>query len=310
VNGKQKLLYDSQRNVQTFDFNFQDPQLQGTNLPGNELKNPPSPWPPAAVSAHANATAVAEFLRNVVKRNNIDNHGGAMNSSINCVVKRESQDGKQWFNAFWNGKQMVYGQRKDGSELMSLSVDLDVVGHEMFHGVTEFTARLEYVSQSGALNESYSDIFGVIIANLANPDVQTWKWEIGEGLSPTGKPFRNLKDPTLFGQPDNMKSYKRLPETEKGDWGGVHLNSGIHNRAAYLILSATDSAGHPALTPHEVAAVFYLALTQQLSRTSQFTDSRRGALLAARTLFRTLPSAERTEKLGAIEKAFTAVGIL
>src|SRR5438093_11091022 len=69
-----KLLKDTKWNVQTYDFGFKDPQVQGKKLPGAEITNPPAPWDPAAVSAHANATAVAEFLRSVVKRNNIDNH--------------------------------------------------------------------------------------------------------------------------------------------------------------------------------------------------------------------------------------------
>src|SRR5262249_7098223 len=153
------------------------------DLPGQAILNPPSPWPPAAVSAQANAVAVSQFLRTVLRRNNIDNKGGSMNSSINCVVQRFSPGGNEWLNAFWNSKQMVYGQRRVGAALKSLSVDLDVVGHEMFHGVTSSTARLEYVTQSGALNESYSDIFGVIIANFDNLDIPNWNWKIGEGLS-------------------------------------------------------------------------------------------------------------------------------
>jgi Zn-dependent metalloprotease len=304
-----RLLKDAMWNVQTYDFKFKDPQVQKDKLPGAEIANPPAPWNPAAVSAHANATAVAQFLRDVVKRNSIDNHGGPMNSSINCVVKRESKDGTQWFNAFWNGKQMVYGQRKDGAGLMSLSVDLDVVGHEMFHGVTQFTSRLEYVSQSGSLNESYSDIFGVIIGNWNKPDRNKWNWEIGDGLGPNGKPFRDMSKPSRFRQPENMKQYKNLPENEDGDWGGVHTNSGIHNFAAYKAMTAADGSGLLVLTTEEVAAVFYLALTQHLSRTSQFSDSRRGVLLAAQTLFRSMAAGERQSKLGAITAAFDAVGI-
>ena len=106
-----------------------------------------------------------------------------------------------------------------------------------------------------------------------------------------------------------MKKFRKLPNTHKGDWGGVHVNSGIHNKCAFLILTAKTAAGAFVLTPHEVAAVFYVTLTQHLSRTSQFSDSRRGALLAARTLFRTLPQAEQTAKIDAITKAFDAVGI-
>lgn len=304
-----KLLKDLKWNVQTYNFKFKDPQIQGRSLPGTEITNPPIPWDPAAVSAHANAAAVAQFLRNVVKRNNIDNRGGPMKSSINCVVKRQSKDGMQWFNAFWNGKQMVYGQRKDGKGLMSLSVDLDVVGHEMFHGVTQFTSRLEYVSQSGALNESYSDIFGIIIGNWNTADRQKWFWEIGEGLSPDGKPFRDMSDPRRFNQPNNMKDYENLPENEDGDWGGVHTNSGIHNFAAYKVMTAVNASGKLVFATEEIAAIYYIALTQYLSRTSQFSDSRRGVLLAAQTLFRTMSSAERQARLDAITAAFDAAGI-
>lgn len=310
TNGKEKTMYDSHWNVRTFDFRFADPIDQSDQLPGKTVTNPPAPWSPSAVSAHANATAVARFLRDVLKRNNIDDHGGPMSSSINCVAKRYSQDGRQWFNAFWNGKQMVYGQRLDGKSYLSLSVDLDVVGHEMFHGITEFTARLEYVSQSGALNESYSDIFGVIIANLGvTSDVKKWDWEIGEGLSANGKPFRNMQNPPLYKQPDHMKDYQHLPETEDGDYGGVHTNSGIHNKVAYNMLTAQDAGRNPVLAPEEVGAIFYLTLTQQLSRTSQFSDSRRGALISARSLFRQLPAAEQRAKLSAIEAAFDSVSI-
>jgi Zn-dependent metalloprotease len=304
-----KLLKDTKWNVQTFDFKFRDPQTQEDKLPGVEIANPPSPWNPGAVSAHANATAVAEFLRNVVKRNNIDNHGGPMNSSINCVVQEDSADGVQWLNAFWNGSQMVYGQRKDGAGLMSLSVDLDVVGHEMFHGVTDSTSRLEYVSQSGALNESYSDIFGILIRNWDIADRKKWDWQIGEGLSPGGKPFRDMSHPGRFGQPDNMKRFKVLPETKNGDWGGVHVNSGIHNFAAYKIMTAADNSGALILETQEVAAMFYLALTQHLSRTSQFSDSRRGVVLSAQTLFRKMSAADKQAKLDVITKAFDTVGI-
>jgi Zn-dependent metalloprotease len=309
-NGKKKTLLDTSLNVQTYDFKFGDPEVDQANLPGSVIADPPA-WNPSAISAQANAAAVAEFLRNIVRRNNIDNKGGAMNSSINCVVAQESKDGKQWFNAFWNGSQMVYGQRDaGGGKLLSLSIDLDVVGHEMFHGVTEFTARLEYVAQSGAMNESYSDIFGIIIANFSEPDTSKWNWKIGEGLSPDGKPFRDMSDPTLFGQPANMKDYRKLPNTRQGDNGGVHTNSGIHNKAAYNILTAVDSQGKLVFTPQEVAGVFYLTLTQQLSRTSQFSDSLRGALISARTLFRTLPADKLKVKIDAITNGFSAVGIV
>jgi Zn-dependent metalloprotease len=107
-----------------------------------------------------------------------------------------------------------------------------------------------------------------------------------------------------------MRNYKKLPNTKNGDNGGVHTNSGIHNKAAYNILTAVDSQGKLVFTPQEVAGVFYLTLTQQLSRTSQFSDSLRGALVSARTLFRTLPADKLKVKIDAIIKGFSAVGIV
>lgn len=201
-----------------------------------------------------------------------------------------------------------YGQRHDGAAFLSMSVALDVVGHEMFHGVTDKTSRLEYAFQPGALNESYSDIFGIIIANQPAPDPRTWKWQIGAGLLPNGKPFRDMSDPTLQGQPAHMRDFKVLPNTRAGDYGGVHTNSGIHNEAAFNILTAVKG-GAPVFKPEEAAAFFYLALTQRLSRTSQFTDSRTAVLDSARTLFRNLAPAALAEKISAIEAGFTAVGI-
>jgi Zn-dependent metalloprotease len=185
--GTSKVMKDATLNVQTFDFKFKDPVQQSGSLPGSPIKIPPK-FPPSAVSAHANAEVVSTFLRKVLMRNNIDNEGGVMRSTINCVDTSDSPDGKEWVNAFWNGEQMVYGQRHDGATFLSMSVALDVVGHEMFHGVTDMTSRLEYVFQSGALNESYSDIFGIIIANQPNPNPRTWKWQLGAGLLPNGKP--------------------------------------------------------------------------------------------------------------------------
>jgi bacillolysin/neutral peptidase B len=257
--------------------------------------------------------AVSDFLRNELRRNNIDDRGGAMISTINCVVAAKSPGPKQWHNAYWTpaGGQMVYGQALDGGVLRSLSVNLDIVAHEIFHGVTDRTARLEYAVQSGAMNESYSDIFGVLVSNLGRRDPRkpSWDWEVGEGVLPGGLPLRDLSDPTRFGQPDHLRDFVVRPNTQAGDWGGVHKNSGIHNKAAFNLLTAETAAGKLALTPREVAAVFYLALTQRLSRTSQFLDSRVGVVVSARTLFRARPPAERARKIAAIEASFDAVGI-
>jgi len=305
------VLRDEQRNVETYDFGFGDPSVTEDDLPGAAIQNPPD-WSPEAVSAHANAVAVSDFLNDVLLRNNIDDQGGALVSTINCVVEADSPGPMQWVNAFWSpvSRQMVYGQVlvEDGT-LRSLSCNLDVVAHEIFHGVTDVTARLEYANQSGALNESYSDIFGIIITNLDNPDPRSWDWKLGERLLPGDVPFRDLEDPTRHDQPAHMDDFVVLPNTQAGDWGGVHVNSGIHNKAAHLMLTAEDGVGELVLAPQEVSAVLYLALSQRLSSTSQFSDSRRAVEASARTFFRSLPADRLEAKVAAFTGAFDAVGI-
>jgi Zn-dependent metalloprotease len=106
-----------------------------------------------------------------------------------------------------------------------------------------------------------------------------------------------------------MDQFRVLPNTRAGDWGGVHTNSGIHNKAAFNLFTAQNDDGTPKLGSAEVVAVFYLALTQRLSRTSQFTDSRRAVVASAQTLFRTLPMDQLSSKIAAVEGAFDAVGI-
>lgn len=302
------VLKDPECNVETYDFGFADPVLQADGLPGAMVGNPPT-WTPAAVSSHANAVAVSKFLRTVLLRNNIDDRGGALVSTINCVVADASPGRNEWANAFWNSRQMVYGQVRRGEDLLSLSANIDVVAHEIFHGVTGHTSRLEYAFQPGALNESYSDIFGTIIANQGLDDPRTWDWLLGERLLPGDRPFRDLSDPTRFGQPAHMDDFEVLPDTQQGDWGGVHINSGIHNKAAFNLLTSEQDDGTLVMPPSEVAGAFYLALTQRLSRTSQFSDSRRAVISSARTLLRHQSAADQDHKISAIEGAFDAVGI-
>jgi Zn-dependent metalloprotease len=297
-----RCLADPSLNVHTYDFGFRSVDADIAQLPGSYVAlAAPDPWNPAAVSAHANASEVVSFLRKVLMRQGIDDQGGALVSSINCARQPGVQE---WRNAAWYRGQMLYGQRQVGGALRSYAVARDVVAHEIFHGVTESTARLDYFGESGALNESYSDIFGILIANFGQPDVTEWDWQIGEELDGTGLPLRDLSDPPRCGQPGHMRDYKNLQDVE--DNGGVHTNSGIHNKAAHNLLTAARN-GAPALDAATVAKLFYLTLTEQLSRTSGFADSRRGLEIVARSLFRVDP--DRNAKMATIAQAFDDVGI-
>ncbi len=295
-----RVMRNAELNIETYDFAYRDP-VDG-RLPGDLAA---SPWSPAAVSAHTHAAIVARFLRKVLKRNNIDNMGGRVVSTVNCVVKQfEQPPGSDvWMNAFWDGVQMLYGQELVDGKLRSLASALSVVAHELFHGVTGATARLIYLGETGALNESYSDIFGTLIANGARPDIAKWDWEVGCGVS-----IRDMQDPTRRRQPKLMKNFIDAPLTPEDDFGAVHFNSGIHNYAAFNVMSANDGRKF-IFRPHELAAMFYVGLTQQLSRQSTFADSRRGVVLATRSLFRELPAKQLERRVAAVEAGFDAAGI-
>jgi bacillolysin len=130
-------------------------------------------------------------------------------------------------NAFWNGQQMFYGDGWAGAD--------DVVGHEMTHGVIDQFSKLFYWGQSGAINESMADIIGEIIDHR-HPSAgdAAGNWDMGEDLTGFG-PFRSLADPTAHGQPDRMTSSLYTADASYDDSGGVHQNSGVGNKTAYLI---------------------------------------------------------------------------
>jgi bacillolysin len=220
-------------------------------------------------------------------------------SCVNCI-SLDDGPGPEWKNAAWWRQRMWYGQVKENGKLRSFSRFLDVIAHELAHGITESTANLAYVRQSGALNESFSDIFGVIINNwdwtktdTTGGDVANWDWEIGKGLGGKRLPLRDMKNPTRTGDPDHMNKYVNTP----ADNGGVHTNSNIHNKAAYNVLTAKDAQGQRMFSPRQVAILYYYCLLR--------LDS---LLNVAKTFFS--GDAKLQEKLDAISKAYADVGIV
>ena len=160
---------------------------------------------------------------------------------------------EQYDNAFWDGQQMVFGDG-DGTYFNDFTISVDVIGHELAHGVTQYTAGLTYVTQSGALNESLSDCFGSMVKQqVLGQDAADADWLIGEGLfteNVNGVALRSMKAPgTAYDdpvvgkdpQPADMDGYVKLPADSQHDNGGVHTNSGIPNRAFYL--AATGIGG-------------------------------------------------------------------
>ena len=164
-------------------------------------------------------------------------------------------------NAHWNGTQMEFGS--------GFTVD-DVVGHELTHGVTTYTSGLFYYYQSGAINESISDVFGEFVDLTNNPDSPADRWLIGEDIA--GGAGRSMANPPAYGQPDRMQS--SLYYSGTGDGGGVHYNSGIGNKAAYLLTDGGTFNGHVtgAIGLEKTARIFYVAETTLLTSGSDYAD--------------------------------------
>ncbi|MFC1476183.1 M4 family metallopeptidase, partial [Candidatus Zixiibacteriota bacterium] len=202
-------------------------------------------------------------------------------------------------NAFWNGWGMWFGDGRLSFEPVAKS--LDVVAHEMGHGVTDYTVNLEYMSQSGALNESYSDVWGVM--------VDRDDWLLGDDIVkfsayPSGA-MRDMSDPHNGGsslsdrgwQPAHMSEYQNLPNTSEGDNGGVHVNSGIPNHAAYLTATAIGK--------DKMEKIWYNILSNKLlNRLANFCDMRSAAIQSATDLY-----GDPSPELDAVNSAFDVVGI-
>ena len=151
-----------------------------------------------------------EFYQSVLQRDSIDDKGMALISRVNVTWARQEPP-PALLNAFWWNGNMWYGQIRRNGRLVSLSRYLDVIGHELTHGVIETTSNLVYATQSGALNESFADCAGVIINNWFTAsdrhDVDTWDWEIGRDLRGAGRPLRDFADPTRVGLPAHMNQF-------------------------------------------------------------------------------------------------------
>jgi len=279
-----------------------DNESQGrSGLPGTRKRGEDEPPvdDPSVNSAYDGTAATYDLLQQVFGRDSLDGAGMELISSVHYGVNFD--------NAFWNGAQMVYG---DGSGQLfvkgALVQALDVVGHELFHGVTSFTADLTYSKQSGALNEHFSDVFGSLVKQRhLDQTVDEADWLIGAGtLVPSmGKALRSMSEPgTAYDgdrQPADMAHYVDLPDDNdpRNDNGGVHTNSGIPNRAFYLV--ATALGGHAWET---AGAIWYRTVTERLGSLAQFSDA------AAQTM--DVASSFGDAERAAVEKAWREVGVL
>lgn len=302
VAGGACAMQDVYRRVQTSDLAYA-PQGPLVSPVTNATPN----WSSAnraAVSAQANGVVVQSFVDRVLARKGLDGKSSYIQVGVNCSPDPTT---KEWRNAEWTPRGIYFGQTQDQSGgWVSWAKDLHLVAHELMHGVTKTTANLDYQDQSGALDESLCDIFGLIVENLAagRATTSSWSWELGPGLGNAGGPLRDLADPARGtpAQPATLASWTHDPN----DHGGVHLNSGIHNVAGHRLLTARLRNGSPAFEPEAVASLYYWILLKAPNSTD-FSDMRRRLVDAVTTRYRSDPFLQ--ERIDAVKDAYTAAAI-
>jgi Zn-dependent metalloprotease len=248
---------------------------------------------PVVNAAYDNSGYVRDYFKGEFGLDSMDNRGMPVISNVHY--------GKKYNNAYWDGDEMTYGDG-DGAEFNNFAAALDVVAHELTHGVTQFLANLEYYGQSGALNEHFSDVFATVIKQrFLGHEPGEADWLFGDTVitgSFPGKAIRSVKAPGTANefdvQPDHMDNYYR----GSSDNQGVHINSGIPNRAFYLTATELGTAG---------ASRIWFGTLSELWRTAGFIDFLEVLLRTSENL------AEKGEvdgnAPGVIRESFASVGI-
>jgi Zn-dependent metalloprotease/subtilisin-like proprotein convertase family protein len=254
----------------------------------------------AALDAHFGAEKTYDYFFNIHNRNSYDNLGSVLQSYVHFS--------SSYNNAFWNGSVMTYG---DGNGIaFSPLTELDIAAHELSHGVTEFSSNLIYSYESGALNESFSDIFGVSVDFYNNASTANWK--IGENCYTPATPvdaLRHMNNPNLSGDPDTYLGTNWYTGT--GDYGGVHYNSGVQNFWYYLLCtggSGTNDLGFAynvsGIGVNDAGLVAYRNNCYYLTSGSQYADAAFYAIKSANDLF-----GNCSFKSQQVKNAWDAVGV-
>ena len=232
-----------------------------------------------ALDAHWGAEMTYDYFWNVHSRNSIDGLGFKLSSYVHYD--------NNYINAFWDGTRMTYGDG-NGTSITPLTT-LAIAGHEISHGLTSKTANLIYAFESGALNESFSDIFGLAIDFWARPTLADWK--IGDEIFASGgNYFRSMSNPKAKGDPDTYLGINYYLGTS--DYGGVHTNSGVQNYWFYLLANGGsgvndngDAYSVTGLGLDIASKIAFRNLTVYLGRNSQFSDARFYSIMAATDLY-------------------------
>ncbi len=283
------LLHPARRQTKTAKLNMQVYDMKhGTDTSAAQLVwdngKTVKPLDKDAKNIVAAGGATWDFYNSIFGRNSVDNLGLLLKHYIHYSAKYD--------NAMWDGSEMVYG---DGDKTIfgDFTEDPDIIGHELTHGVTQYESNLEYQSQSGALNESLSDVFGIMVKQrMLNLDVKKSNWLIGEkvligskyalrSMKAPGTAYVNHPDLGTDPQPATMDNYVDSPNTQQGDWGGVHSNSGITNFAFYV--AAFDIGG---FAWEKTGKIWYDAMTDKAFKSNAtFVDFRNITIQHATKLY-------------------------
>ncbi len=274
-----------------------------TRLPGVAVRREDDP-PVADASVNEAFDGLGttfDLFSQAYGRNSIDGAGLPLRATVHY--------GRDYDNAFWNGSRMVFGDG-DGEIFAGFTGSLSVVAHELAHGVTEHAAGLVYEGQSGALNESLSDVFGALTEQHAHDQTaDDASWLIGAGVftaAVQGDGLRSLRAPgtayddDVLGrdpQPAHMRDFVVTDD----DNGGVHINSGIPNHAFYLVASALGGRAW-----ERAGLIWYRTLIAgSLSREADFETFAHSTLATAGSEY-----GEDAEETAAVRTAWTSVGVL
>lgn len=283
--------------VNTYDMNNGTSYGSATDFTDadNNWNNVNSQQDEVATDAHWGAEKTYDYYWNNFGRNSIDGNGFTLNSYVHYS--------NSYVNAFWDGQRMTYGDG-NGTSYTPL-VPIDVAGHEITHGLTSFTADLIYQNESGALNESFSDIFGAAIEFYS----KTGDWLMGEECSTSGTGFRSMSNPNSKGDPDTYLGTNWYSGT--ADNGGVHTNSGVQNFWFYLLTDGGagtndngDAYSVTGIGISKAAAISYRNLTIYLTSTSNYSDARFYAIQSAIDLYGAC-----TQEVESTTDAWYAVGV-
>ncbi|MCX8108869.1 MAG: M4 family metallopeptidase [Verrucomicrobiae bacterium] len=273
-----------------------------TKLPGVLLRgeNDPPTNDRAADEAYDHSGITYDFFKTVYGRNSIDDGGMRIDSSVHYGVDYD--------NAFWNGMQMVYGDG-DGEVFQSFTSAIEVVAHELTHGIIQYEAGLIYYGEPGALNESFADVFGVLAKQwMLRQTAEQADWLVGVGLftsNVNASALRSMKAPgtayddPILGkdpQPGHMRDFYKGPD----DSGGVHINSGIPNHAFYL--AATRIGGYGG---DGAGRIWYEALCNRLRPTADFKSAAKATIDVAATLY-----GRGSKEQQAVKTAWEEVGVI